>query len=736
MPGKTFGNSVGSGSASSLTILYDSVGNDASNGWINGPRVDWYQKSGWSDSNNAVYVGGGAVLDAKVHEGTLNSSRTWWCTNKAVPLRYGAKTWTKFDVQVVNVSFFNGDASTNTYTLDVELPEKPYKTPRPAKAFTATRASDSRVDTAWTADYDGGDGAQPWSNQYIERTSTGSWNDTINVSGELSWSPTSWADTTVQPNKRYDYRHVARNPAGYSAWVYSTPPVYTTPAAPTNLVAVKLASGDIQLDFTNAAPWANGFEVSDSPDGTTWTVLSAAVTGNRYIVTAPSTAVTHRFRVRAKTPNGLWSAYSTTSNTIQLLAAPNAPEWLPSEPAYDVTVPVLFKFRHNPVDSTPQTRFQIQRRRQGGTWLQVAEVVSPVSEWTMPTGFYSNGGLPVELQVRTKGAHADWSPWSSTLSFQPSARPVVGMSLPANGTTYPTARSAGFVKWTYQDSDGTAQSAWRVMLRDAAGVLLDQWNGSGPQLTFTFPYELATDTSYIVGVQVRDGSRLWSEEAQRTFTIVYLPPPVPLVVTTWDLERGGLALQISNPTGTVNAVSNDVYRDGVLIASDLPINTTFTDPLPLTTRAGSTYRVEAVSALPSRSVAVVTVPPDEEVRRRFWLNAGNGWVLVASFRGGVNRSRTVGIASDVEHYAGRDLPVATLGQAAQDDFKLTATVVQAEDSPADFHAIARARTLVCFRDMTGRYYARVSPITESSTQDITAAISFDLVRVDYEEGKL
>ena len=70
MPGKTFGNSVGSGSASSLTILYDSVGNDASNGWINGPRVDWFQKSGWSDSNNAIYAGGGAVVGAVIAQNT------------------------------------------------------------------------------------------------------------------------------------------------------------------------------------------------------------------------------------------------------------------------------------------------------------------------------------------------------------------------------------------------------------------------------------------------------------------------------------------------------------------------------------------------------------------------------------------------------------------------------------------------------------------------------------------
>ena len=273
-------------------------------------------------------------------------------------------------------------------------------------------------------------------------------------------------------------------------------------------------------------------------------------------------------------------------------------------------------------------------------------------------------------------------------------------------------------------------------LYSADDELLGTWQGSGNQTTFAIPYDLADDTAYRVGVQVRDGVQLWSTEASSTFSVDYLPPPAPTVTVEWDTERGAGVLMIVNLApagGEPAAVSNNIYRDGLLIAEGYPLNTAFVDPLPNT--SGSTYVVEAVSALPSSANSEpATLPFNLDVYRRFWLNAGPGWAVVASFYGNVNRSRETGVTREVEQYSGRAYGVETIGEGATDEFSFSCTVVQAEDSPAGFHAVAAARTTVCFREPSGRYFVSLPRMAEATEQDITASMSFKATRVDYTEG--
>lgn len=731
MPGVSYGPAVSTSSGATLTLLYDRIDNDANNAWLVNPRVEFYSRSGWSDSLNTMTSGGTAINGAQFHSGLINGgTRSWNVSAKAVPLTYGSETSVTFSVTVANLSFYSGDSSSVTRTWTIAFPARPYSKPNPATSFTNTYVNDNRVNLSWVSNYTGANGATPWMNQAIERTETGEWADATQV-GWLGWEPTSWSDTGVVPNRRYHYRHKAVNPAGDSPYAYASNAIYTTPAAPSYPYAQKTSGGSILVTWDNEAPWANSFEVSDSANGTTWTV-SGTSSVSEYAHSDPNQSVTHRYRVRAKTPDGKWSAYSPVSNIIQLQAPPNAPTWGSVDPAYNGAATITTPWTHNPVDTTPQTAYEVQHRtssNNGATWMAWAttgKLTSTSSTRTWAAGTWEQNRL-VQLQVRTWGAHATASPWSSSAQFRTSAPPTTAVTAPA-GTTVSSKRVA--VSWNYADAEGIAQSSARVeLLRGAASLGL--WELSGAGASYTPPVDLGDATSYTVRVSVRDGHGLWSSPASKTFTTEFVPPPAPVVNVEWDEEHGAATVAISNPAPVSPqpaAVSNDVYRDGVLIAEGLPVDATFTDPLPLP--AGSSYRVEAVSALPSTSETTVELAPVEAVFRRFWINSGSGWRNVASCWGNVKRGHSQGRNRVTEQYSGRELPVETIGEGRTSKFTLSGTLLLHEDSPNDFFNVVNDPSPVHYRDRYGSWRVSPSVVDSDADNDAVAQITVTLTEVD------
>lgn len=738
----TWWNTVGSGSDSRIHLEYDYINNDSTYGWIHNPRVVWQMKSGWSDSNNYIDVDGSLVNYGRVHPSgsssqPLNSARTMYCTPSNVALSYGSTTNADFTVTVSGVSYFRGDGNTTTFTWNITLPARPYQLPDPATAVTSVYQATNLAYLSWTPHYTAANAAKPWSNQYIDRSSTSDWSSYTRVAS-LGGTATNWTDTSLVDNERYTFRHVAMNSAGYSTYAYAAAPVYTTPATVTAIAATKQTDNSILVSSTNLAPWADAFEFSDSPDGANWTVVAATNSTSNWTHAAPNQSITHRYRVRVRTPDGKWSGYSAVSNVVQLQAPPNPPTWVAGDSAYDATATITDSWVHNPVDTTNQTAYEIQRRASadnGATWTgwtSTTKITSSTSSRVWEANTFPQNRL-IERQVRTWGAHATASGWSASATFRTSARPTVGITTPVlnavvNGKTLTAA-------WTYADTEGSAQSSWRVFLYTSLGVELGSWAGANAATSFAIPYDLQNTTTYRVGVQVRDGVGLWSTLVTTTFSVTYLPPPTPVVTVEWDSARAAGVLVISNPApigGEPVAVSNNIYRDGVLIARGVTPSATYVDPLPST--SGSTYIVEAVSALPSMAAAAGrALPFSLEVYRRFWLNAGPGWSNVASFYGNVKRNRTTSVNRETEAYSGRDWEVETIGEGKKEEFSFSADIVQAEDSPSDFHEVSFSRTSVCFREPSGRYFVSIGPIRESTSQNITAGISFNMRRVDYHD---
>lgn len=127
MPSVSFnGNSAGS----VLSLQWDGITVDGTNGYLQNPRIQFYSNTGFSDAYNSIHSIGNAVTNQLVRDasnGALNGgTRTWPLTATAIPLTVGAPTYSSFGARVYGISFFNGDQNTNDYwSGNIEFPALP-----------------------------------------------------------------------------------------------------------------------------------------------------------------------------------------------------------------------------------------------------------------------------------------------------------------------------------------------------------------------------------------------------------------------------------------------------------------------------------------------------------------------------------------------------------------------------------------------------------------------------------
>ena len=173
MPSQSWGPSVSTSSGSQLTLAYDAIVVEGATARITNPRISFYSKSGWSDSNNSITARGSLVVDAQVHSGTLNGgTRTWNCTAESVALQYGSTTNATFAAEVYGVSFFNGDQATRTYTMNVTLPARGYDAPAAPTAVAVVRGSDTSHTVSWS-NTNPTSASAPYQELYVDRTENG-----------------------------------------------------------------------------------------------------------------------------------------------------------------------------------------------------------------------------------------------------------------------------------------------------------------------------------------------------------------------------------------------------------------------------------------------------------------------------------------------------------------------------------------------------------------------------------
>lgn len=530
--------------------------------------LDWTGIEVSSDGAQARIVGGKLLRNSSAQLNDTTSTTTGTGTAivdfTAGGLNYsgtGKKTVRSVTGQWVNLSYtikvkatvtitagpIEGAGGNVTVSGDIEYPLRKIGLPSAPTGLTVSGTGSSRTLT-WTNTAPT-DPAKPYTGISVRRRVNGGAWAVIANPGVV----TTFTNTGLGENVQVEYQVAGRNSAGTGPWSVASAPSWTTPRTPTIGTAGKNSAGAIVVSATNQAPYATLLRFQDSPDGVAWAdVGTLAMTGlgvKTWPHSSPNPSITHRYRVRAER-GALVSGWSGTTNIVALQAKPNPPTILGPVAAADPADDILLSYRHNPVDTTPQTQREIQYETStdGGMtwsgWTSFGQESTDIQSRTVAGGTW--GVCMLRWQVRTRGAHVDWSDWSAASTVVLTSRPVAGILDP--GVTENTSIIAGRV--SYFDPEGLAQSGTRMTVRIPGGMDLETVQAFGSDPLPPFNMRFADASVYEFTATTTNAAGLTSDPVTVSTTITYLPPEVPEAVLTWDQTRAELTFATTNSAGS------------------------------------------------------------------------------------------------------------------------------------------------------------------------------------------
>lgn len=447
----------------------------------------------------------------------------------------------------------------------------------------------------------------------------GVWRESTQSFGVIGRVYGTSAEDVMPLDDQYRYAVDAWNSAGDSAWEHGEY-VRTRPAPPR--LSWSRAGGEITVRIDAQARYPMGTRLQWRTKGQDWQTLTSIPGGSGIAPHTPpvGAAVQYRADCWVTQPTITYSSWAETE-WIQALAKPGVPSPLApvgTIPADDVT---RLTWRHNPVDGTAQTAAELQYRRLGqGAWTQATTTTATTHEVQLPAGWW-------EWQVRTRGAHADWSDWSPVAGFRIAARPDLIIKAPPSGT-WKSNRVELLLE--YSDTTGAGMASWEVTLRDADGAELERITGRGLYTPRRLTTVLRNHTDYVIVAVARSGTGLQSQPAEVRITTDFALPAAPSLEAHWVEEEGIVTLEARAGTEPAGAPATVELRlecsyDGGVTWSTLATGPgpalAGSDPLP---PLGSepVYRAVAASDLPSEAMS----PPIAVATRtgRVWLVGDDG----------------------------------------------------------------------------------------------------------------
>jgi hypothetical protein len=487
---------------------------------------------------------GGAYV--MVGQGLSSSARSWQDTGVSANHTYA------YQVKAWNARGWS--AASNTATARTAT------APSPPSNVTNTRGSDNRNSVAWTRN---ATALGVYASLVVQRqVDGGAWS----ALAELAGAATSYVDTTTQPNHAYAYRVAARNITGQSAWAASDT-TRNTPAAPGTPVAARTSAAGVLVTFANPGVTETGIEWQRSTDGSAWGASTPVAGADITSFTDSPGGGKFYYRVR-NTLGVLTSPWSAASGPVVTIAPPAAPTL--TSPASGAIVPksqgtVRLAWRHNPVDGSAQTAAQLRHSTDGGGTWTVIDVDGSAQSKTVDNAFAVNA--TVTWQARTKGAHADFGPWSSSGTFRVLQVPQATITSPAS----PVEDVPIAVAWAYSDQSGYQVSA-KVSILDGDSVMFSR-DIKGPAVSTqvsSSDFLPTNGRTYTIQVLITSSSSL-TALASVDVLVDYEEPPEPSVEIEADARTGAVSLYVtagSDPEKPLTT-SLGVFRrrsDGTLLS--------------------------------------------------------------------------------------------------------------------------------------------------------------------------
>lgn len=628
-----------------VTACSDGYGHNWTSRW------SWWGYSGEGSEQFSFSSGYGQTVYKQLSQWSFN-----------VPLKYGQETTIGIGASLGPI-WNGGHPAVENY---LTLPARPVATPNAPSIVKANRVNDQQVTIEWIAPPQGE--SNPIDYYMVERRVDESteWAVVAPVKGA-----TSYTNLDVSAGHKYTYRVKSMNSAGGSDYREAEQPVFTTPPAPINVTAAKDADGNIMIRWENRAPYVP--TRWDIYDGATRITQASLKTDEPFwLHRNPRLDVTHQYRVVC-VGGTVESPKSAPSNIVQLLARPNAPEPTSDGMYFPSDTPVTLTWRHNPTDSSPQTRYSLQYLRKAtntpGSTFDRRATEQQATVGVLQVGTY-------EYWVKTWGLHADASPISRRATFYVEPRPVVSIQKPGN-----TVRTSFTeVSWSYSNVGGSAQSRATVELYLGGNQLIETQEVTGPLTIVRLKTYLENSRTYRVVVKATNSHGVESLVANQTFGVQYEKPPVPNVYTEWDDEAGCVRVRVVNPApeaGKPAAVRNHVERsdDGgqswTTITEDLPVLGSLTD-YESSSHGHVTYRVTATSDLPSSSVTTKDLDIESWA---MWIGGGTDFGTTVPLRWDPLHSCKTGLVNrKIHRFAGRTRGVEMSGRHREKTLSLSAVL--------------------------------------------------------------
>jgi hypothetical protein len=362
----------------------------------------------------------------------------------------------------------------------------------------------------------------------------------------------SYQDNTTSPNHTYAYGANTTNVAGWSSGAWSNT-IANTPAAPTGLNAYRVDNNTVRIDFANPALTESGIKVQRSADGQAWADVKTVPGDSLAYVTDTPGGGTWYYRLAAVGSTGLQSAWSASSNAVVTIIAPAAPTLTAPASGSVASLaasPLRLQWRHNPIDGSAQTSTQVRISTDGGsTWGSATAVSGATAYIDIGLAQYAAlGGSPVQWQVRTKGAHADYGPWSSASTFRAYQVPQASITAPATDGDV-IADVPLVIQWDYSDMTGgiqagTQQSATVAIHKDGHEAYRKAISGSASSLSVPASEFLPENNSgYTITLTVVSTTTL-TASTQRGFAVDYLEPAPPSADIEVDEVLGSVQLVV------------------------------------------------------------------------------------------------------------------------------------------------------------------------------------------------
>ena len=265
------------------------------------------------------------------------------------------------------------------------------------------------------------------------------------------------------PDHKYTYQIKGKG-RGQEAEVLSesSEEVWMSPARPRSVAAASHSSGDVIITIVNESNTATAVCLERRIDGGSWTLLTEEeyVSGGQTITDDSAIfedTLEYRARNRCENLEGA-DAYSEYVNSAAVASrqVPNPPTLRSPVSGSSVSLDagaVTFSWQHNARDGSSQEEAHLRYRRNGGSWTVLSFTTESAYRLSIASGFSAQD--EITWQVRTRGAHPDFSDWSEEAEVRILTKPELTFTAPETGSVI--GRLPVDLAFRYSDLSGTLQ---------------------------------------------------------------------------------------------------------------------------------------------------------------------------------------------------------------------------------------------------------------------------------------